>query len=202
MANFDLSSYELENVTTGMRTAFRNGAEGSIIGCIQAQTHETGTGKIYSQLEGVTNYPDPFFDMFITPALYAGLGSPPPPMYKAGDTIYEFFKSKYPSIIQAKITSGKLVLVFKTTGSMYEDEPTRGYYKLVPKAAAAAAAEPAIMISDAATTSSAAPPPRRSTRTPKGGKRRQKKSRKSRKSSKYRKSRKYMKSMKSIKSMK
>ena len=199
MANFDLSSYELENVTTGMRTAFRNGAEGSIIGCIQAQTHEPGTGKIYSQLEGVTNYPDPFFDMFITPALYAGLGSPPPPMYKAGDTIYEFFKSKYPSIIQAKITSGKLVLVFKTTGSMYEDEPTRGYYKLVPKAAAA---EPAIMISDAATTSSAAPPPRRSTRTPKGGKRRQKKSRKSRKSSKYRKSRKYMKSMKSIKSMK
>ena len=200
MANFDLSSYELENVTTGMRTAFRNGAEGSIIGCIQAQTHEPGTGKIYSQLEGVTNYPDPFFDMFITPALYAGLGSPPPPMYKAGDTIYEFFKSKYTSIIQAKITSGKLVLVFKTTGSMYEDEPTRGYYKLVPKAAAAAAAEPAI--SDAATTSSAAPPPRRSTRTPKGGKRRQKKSRKSRKSSKYRKSRKYMKSMKSIKSMK
>ena len=188
MADFDFSKYELENVTTGEKVAFRHGGERAIDGCIRTQTDDSTPGKVYSKLEGVIDHVVPFFDMFITPALYKSLGSPPPPVYKAGDPIYEFLKSKYTPEIQSKIARENRVLVFKTTGFMDENMPAQGYFKLVPKAAAAAAAT---MMSDAATTSSAPPPPRRSKRnTTKGGKRRIKKSRKSKKSKKSKKSRK------------
>ena len=177
MADFDFSNYEMENVITGEKKQFSDGVKSAITGCIKSQTHEPTSGKIYSILEGVLKE-DTFFDMFITPAVYKSLGAPPPPVYKAGDPVYEFFKSKYTPEIQAKITAEKRVLVFKTNGyTVYEDMPIRGYYRLVPKSVVSAAASSSLP----APSSSAAP--RRSTRgKPSGGKRKSSKSRRHKKS--------------------